>query len=361
MTRRILIATLVFGVILTGRIATDVQAFEILTKEDFVQKIVRTEHLIKTAHNAIILLDASSSMSEPYLDTNMSRYEIVKKSLRERNSYFPFPELGYNIGLYLYTPWTPIYPVQAYDREKFAEALQKLPDKPRGPTMLQSGLRKLEPILKKVSGRTVVFIFSDGTYSEGIGKSPAAIARELVRKYDVCFCVISTADDATSREVIKKVASATPCSIGIPLRRFVDRPEYNSGMLYVVASTANIVTVTETKVAGVKVDNILFDFDKANIPPKTSTELDVLAGFMQENPDAYVVLAGYTDNTGSEDYNFGLSRRRAEIVADYLMDNFNISPDRIVPLWFGGLNPVGDNKTKEGRRLNRRVEIAVGL
>lgn len=81
---------------------------------------------------------------------------------------------------------------------------------------------------------------------------------------------------------------------------------------------------------------------------------------MQQNPDAYAVVAGFTDNIGARAYNAGLSRRRAESVAQYLEDKFDISPDRIVSLWYGMMNPVADNSTKEGRRLNRRVEIAVG-
>jgi OOP family OmpA-OmpF porin len=47
-------------------------------------------------------------------------------------------------------------------------------------------------------------------------------------------------------------------------------------------------------------------------------------------------------------------------VTEQLKNNFNISPDRVLSLWYGQMNPVADNSTEEGRRLNRRVEIAVG-
>ena len=55
-----------------------------------------------------------------------------------------------------------------------------------------------------------------------------------------------------------------------------------------------------------------------------------------------------------------LSLKRVGIVTEYLKNKFNISPDRILPLWYGEINPIADNSTAEGRRLNRRVEIAVG-
>jgi OOP family OmpA-OmpF porin len=358
MKRSILIAVMVCGAIFVGLMATNVQAFEILTKEDFVKEIVVTKHLIKVADNAIILFDDSGSMGKLYEDTKMTRYEIAKKTLMERNAYFP--DIGYNFGLYTYSRWRAVYPVQPYNREKFAEALASLQDKPQGPTLLQSGLRKLESVLQNLSGRTVVFVLTDGTFTDMAGKRPGAMAKALAEKYDVCFCVVSTADDTASREVIKRVASVSPCSIGIPFKRFIGRPEYNSSMLYIVASTVDIKTTTETRAAGVKVDDILFDLDKADIRPEITRELIVLAEFLQENPDAYAVLVGYTCNLGSEEHNLGLSRRRAGIVAEYLRNNFNISPDRIVSLWFGELNSVADNSTEEGRRLNRRVEIAVG-
>jgi OOP family OmpA-OmpF porin len=73
-----------------------------------------------------------------------------------------------------------------------------------------------------------------------------------------------------------------------------------------------------------------------------------------------VLLEGYTDSTGPEEYNLGLSLRRAESIANYLMDNYMISDDRIVVNYYGSANPVGDNATAEGRAMNRRVEIAVG-
>ena len=53
-----------------------------------------------------------------------------------------------------------------------------------------------------------------------------------------------------------------PCSRGIPFSSFIDRPEYNSGMLYMVASKLDIETVTETRTVGAKVDDILFDFNE---------------------------------------------------------------------------------------------------
>jgi OOP family OmpA-OmpF porin len=64
---------------------------------------------------------------------------------------------------------------------------------------------------------------------------------------------------------------------------------------------------------------------------------------------------GFTDSTGSEEYNLGLSRRRAERVADYLLNNFKLDKSQISVLWYGSAAPLANNDTLEGRRQNRRV------
>lgn len=343
--------------LMTGLIATKASAFEIITEDDLVQKVVVEEDLIKTADNAIILMDASESMGKTFPGTNMTRYEVMVQALKDRAKRLP--DLGYNIGLYTYNPWKAIYPVQAFDSDSFAAALDNMPKKPKGPTMLQQGLHKLGPILKQLSGKTVVFIVTDGTYTKMAGTSPSYKAKELAAKYDVCFYVISTADDRASQRVLETVASFDFCSRVIPFAAFVGRPEYNTGALFVVRATARVETVTEERIVGIKLNNIQFGFNRAEIDSEFKTRLNRLGSFLEQNPETYAVVAGFTDSTGSEDYNLGLSMRRAIGVSEYVVSNFNVSPDRLVPLWFGKANPVAGNDTSEGRSMNRRVEIAV--
>ena len=81
--------------------------------------------------------------------------------------------------------------------------------------------------------------------------------------------------------------------------------------------------------------------------------------FLQTNPKAFVALQGFTDNRGTPEYNMGLSRERAEAVADYLVKNFKLDSGRVAAMWYGEGNPVASNDTPEGRAKNRRVEVAV--
>lgn len=105
-------------------------------------------------------------------------------------------------------------------------------------------------------------------------------------------------------------------------------------------------------------DDVLFDFDKSTIKPEAAKILDRLVSFMQENKDAKVALAGYTDWTGTKAYNQKLSERRVAAVRNYVVKK-GIDPSRISGRGYGESNPIADNRTKEGRAKNRRVEIKV--
>ena len=355
------LAAMVIGsALMIGLFTAQVMAAEVLTVEDFRQKVVSEENLIKTADNAIFMFDGSSSMGEMFKDTNTSKVRILKEFLQTRNSFFP--NLGYNFGLYEYAPkFKEVYAVQPYDRQKFADAINQLPAEASGPTLLQQGLDKIEPALQGLSGRTVVFLISDGTYSTYKGsKDPVLKAQALADKYNVCFNIIGTADTKEAESLLQRIASVNQCSRVIPFETYISRPQYNSGVLYVVKSGARIETLSDRKVVGLKTENILFDWDVSDINPTYHQELDAIGSFMQSHPEAFAVIDGYSDNTGSVDYNFRLSRRRAESVANYLSNKYGIRSERLVVLWYGQANPTAGNESDTGRAQNRRVEIAIG-
>jgi OOP family OmpA-OmpF porin len=86
----------------------------------------------------------------------------------------------------------------------------------------------------------------------------------------------------------------------------------------------------------------------------------MLGKFLEDNPDTFAVLAGFTDNAGAEEYNLKLSRMRAQNVKNFILEQSRIDPDRVILFWYGPANPVASNDTLEGRNQNRRVEIAIG-
>jgi OOP family OmpA-OmpF porin len=333
-------------------------AAKAVVEKENVPGVVITENIIKTADNFIVLFDSSSSMKEPFQDSGLTTLDAAKKFLKDRNEILP--DLGYNAGLYLLTPFKPIYMMQKYDRDKFGAAIDQLPVKASGPTLMQQGLLKLDGILSGLSGRTVVFLFTDGSYSHMPGsRKPVEIAKRLSDKYNVCFYVISTAKDDQQKAVLKAVASINECSRVVPFDQIYERPVYIAGALFVIETRIEKFLTTTYRLADVKIDNILFDTNSVQILPEYNDELNILGKFLEANPDTYVVLTGFTDTTGSREYNLGLARRRAESVEKYLIDNFNVGVGRIVTQWYGIADPVAGNDTADGRSQNRRVESIV--
>lgn len=106
------------------------------------------------------------------------------------------------------------------------------------------------------------------------------------------------------------------------------------------------------------IDNIHFEFAKADLLPESYRVLDPIANMMINNPSLHIELSGHTDNIGGRDVNVRLSRDRAQSVANYLIDK-GIDRYRIEIEGYGFDRPVADNETPEGRALNRRVELTI--
>ena len=101
-----------------------------------------------------------------------------------------------------------------------------------------------------------------------------------------------------------------------------------------------------------------FDFDKAVLKPEGKAKLDDLVSKVKGINLEVIIAVGHTDSVGSDAYNQKLSVRRSEAVKAYLVSK-GIEKNRVYTEGKGEKQPVADNKTKEGRAKNRRVEIEV--
>jgi OOP family OmpA-OmpF porin len=201
-----------------------------------------------------------------------------------------------------------------------------------------------------------VFLFSDGEFTGG---RPGPVAKRLATTYDVCFYVISTARPEGQENLREFVASLNNCSRVISFEDFINRPEYTTGVLWDVKVTEDIVTSTESKIVGLKVNNIHFATDESTLSDADKAELDELAAYVKGHEKAYAVVAGYTDSAGSADHNVGLSRRRTDMVATYMKEKHGWTDSHIVMLWYGAENPIAPNDSPENMAKNRRVEVTV--
>ncbi|MCE5347982.1 MAG: OmpA family protein [Bacteroidales bacterium] len=108
----------------------------------------------------------------------------------------------------------------------------------------------------------------------------------------------------------------------------------------------------------IQLTNVFYEFDSWQLKKESISELDNLADLISENEDLVIEIGGYTDSTGTAEYNMTLSEKRAQSVVDYLITK-GISPDRLKFKGYGNAFPLGDNITVEGRKLNRRTEAKV--
>ena len=108
----------------------------------------------------------------------------------------------------------------------------------------------------------------------------------------------------------------------------------------------------------VNVSDVLFDTGKATLKPGAKLRLARVAGIILAYPDLKLEVDGYTDSTGSLDFNMGLSERRAAAVRSFLVSQ-GVSSTNVTERGFGPDNPVATNSTAAGRQMNRRVEMVV--
>jgi len=115
---------------------------------------------------------------------------------------------------------------------------------------------------------------------------------------------------------------------------------------------------TETQIDVRLTSDILFDYNSADLRPESRSTLATLADNFRRYPDELIDVEGHTDSAGTDEYNQGLSERRAYSVGDYLIDQ-GVPASRVNAKGFGESQPKASNDTPEGRQLNRRVEIHI--
>jgi outer membrane protein OmpA-like peptidoglycan-associated protein len=108
----------------------------------------------------------------------------------------------------------------------------------------------------------------------------------------------------------------------------------------------------------VNMGDVLFATGKADLSSGAQVALARLSGIVLNYPSLQLAIGGYTDSTGSADFNQKLSEQRAKGVFDFLVTQ-GLDAGKLSSQGYGPSNPVADNDTTKGRQLNRRVEIVI--
>lgn len=352
----------------------------------------------KKADNFIVLFDTSSSMVKNVQDSETSKLYAARNALQQISA--DIPALNYTSGIYTFTPFKEVKALSPHDKNEFNAAIESLPESLKfngifsGGTPLGYGLKKLGRTLESLSGKTVVYLFSDGTNTDAL--DPVREAATLNEKFDVCFSIISLADNAGGSRTLESIATINDCSHLVQLESLDQDISIASNELFLAIADPepsseevqeaeaysppdsdndginDDLDKCENTPIGYNVDpngcliseplisqNTYFGSGTAAISSASISDLSKLGNYLAAHPEATTIISGYTDNRGNAQFNMQLSQKRAENIRDFLASNFDVNEDNIKIRWFGESNPIASNETEEGRSKNRCVQIQI--
>lgn len=320
--------------------------------------------IIPKITNFIILVDQSGSMFEPHAKRGETKATLVKKVLLAVNERIP--PMGYNGAIQVFSPDKTLIGPEEFNRAFFRKTIQGLADTgevyksltPLGPAILH-----LDKVLMTLSGKTAVILVSDGRANRGM--NPVEAAEQILDDYpDLCFHVISVADNDKGKANLIAISDMNEC-VFVKAGDLLADPslveEFVGEVFFLEFEEIEPVTVTpatEDRPEVITLRGALFDFDRYDLKEEWLSALDESAKKLGEHRNVRIVIEGHTDSAGPGTYNQKLSERRARAIYDYLISK-GISADQLKTVGYGETRPAISNLTREGRAMNRRVELIV--
>ena len=307
----------------------------------------------------VVILDVSSSMKDEIPD--MSKFMVAKDLVANFNQ--TVPPLNYSAGLVTFgksSGWSfgrgkanVVYGVTPYQSADFASALNSL-EKAGGTTPMNKGIKYATDDLSGQSGAVAVIIVSD--FWEINSTSVMSAVNKLKAQHgdNLCLNNIQVGNANNGPAVAARMTGIGTCGDSV-------------NAADIASPTAMAAYVTDTLLAPIQYEKhsvsatALFEFDKSDLHEQGKAELHELDEYIKSKGVKVVDInvIGHTDSLGSEEYNQGLSERRANSVMEYMVSE-GIDASIIDVSGEGESNPIADNSTAEGQAKNRRVEIHVG-
>ena len=354
--------------------------------------MIETGQLAPKVDNFMVILDGSNSMTDAY--KGQKKFNLAWNLAYRLNETIPEIPLVGTLRTFGTTPcpfreYTELlYGVAAYTPEGFEGGLKSI-KAPGGVSPLYLSLNAAAEDLGATQGPIALIIFSDFIQNEEI---TLQAIENLKSRYAgrICIYPVLIGNDSTGKELQERIVQTTGCGFATN----GDEIYANAGMAGFVESvflsaivsapapppvappgapldsdgdgvpddrdqcpgTPRCATVNE--VGCWVIEGIHFDFDKANIKPEYTANLNQVADCFKQYPDIMFEIQGHTDSIGKAAYNQQLSERRANAVMEYFISQ-GVARDRLKAVGYGPTDPVASNDTDEGRAQNRRVQINV--
>lgn len=399
---------LILGFVLTGCAGMTTSSIPELscTKTD-INAMLASGDYQKKADNFLIIQDATSSMSNKpgkSSGSTLSKLALSKGLIMCFNNALP-EDINVNGGMRVVGPLSSekglVYGMTKFTNAGLEDGIHAIGGT-GSRTDVGTGLTDGSNDLKTVSGRNAVIILSDGITAKSDNPQSAAAAMKEMFGNEVCIYTILLGNDPNGRTTMEQIAAEGRCGFATDATNLYMRPltecdtvNVGKGMGDFVASVflekyvppppeppkcildsdgdgvVDCYDKCPDTPKGIEVDKdgcpiplkekvsitllVEFDFDKDEVKFPFHDDIEKVANLLKAYPKTDAELEGHTDSIGTEEYNMGLSRRRAESVKKYLIETFGIEESRISTIGYGESMPVDTNDTEEGRQNNRRV------
>lgn len=299
----------------------------------------------------VFLIDDSASMDMRHKSLGINKLSLVRQILLQINDSVLFNESVVR-GVVIQTfpgKMEPV-PMEVYGSDvlaaKFAAVGKSRDDFPRLTNMGEAIARQFEAMPEKDVPIRLV-LMSDGEYNRG--ESPVDVIRALQKQHDdLDVLVISLADTPEGEETLRRIANVIPGPNQMARAETLldDREELHS-----------LVSWTFCQVRACYFSDIFFSPGSAEIPREGGYLLQSVVDSVWNRQKPWTItISGHTDNTGNERANQRLSERRAQAAKDWLVQH-GLPADKIETRGYGSSMPKYDSSTKDGRRMNRRVDL----
>jgi len=256
-----------------------------------------------------------------------------------------------------------IVPLEPFNRSALARQASDLKimgsvDGMGGTTPLHAVIDEAAGSLEGKRGRAALVVVSDGLPDNPVAALGAGELLVASRSSETCIHAVQTGNSSEGQAFLKQLSLFSKCG------SFRNASEVSSGAEIQYLARAVFMAPGTPPVAArnpcegvVRLSGIEFAFDKAQLTKGSEKVLHGAVTQLRECPDINITVSGFTDSTGSAEYNNGLSFRRADAAKDYLVGH-GIRASRLEVEGFGERDPVATNSTAAGRAENRRVELA---
>lgn len=293
------------------------------------------------------VVDYSGSMMMENKQLKQDKIVVAKNVLQRVNA--AIPALDYNGGLHTISPNGVIIAQGPWDRNAMSAGIDKLRTGFQifgRMTSMGNGLQAYEPFISSMKRDAALILVTDGDNNRGLDL--VEVARQMyASQRNLVIHIVSFADTPNGEQIIKQIAAMNPGTIvvrgeelatsDVAVERFV---------LSVFCQDEDVIVLR----------GVHFAFDSYALDSRAMGILNEAAGLIKNNPNKRVILTGWTDWIGTDAYNMKLSQERANSVKNYLVKQ-GIPASRMTAIGRGKSYKY-NNKTEEGRAMNRRTEVS---